>query len=131
MRIIVAYGLAGYGPDASNENYHVCETWPQVADALRMRLEESGESALQEAEIMAAQGDYEAAWNRRKEADAMWHLSASLDNKRQDAPLYRGDPEAWAATIERIVGDNFPYDVSGSDRLYAWPDEEFAADEEA
>lgn len=131
MRIITAYGLPGYGPDASDDNYSMCETWPDVADELRRMLEESADSEGDSAEGYAQHGDYESAWNTRKHADEMYNLAANLDNKRQHAPLYEGNPEAWAQTIEQIVSDNFPYDVNPSCRIYAWESEDFGADDDS
>lgn len=130
MRFITAYGLPGYGPDASDDNYGVSETWPQVADELRRMLEESAEGEDDSAEGYADAGDYETAWNTRKHADEMWNLAANLDNKRQHAPLYDGRPDLWAKTIERIVPENFPYDVNSSCRIYAWESEDFGADDD-
>jgi hypothetical protein len=128
MRFITAYGLPGYGPDASDDNYGVSETWPRVADELARMLAESADGEGDSAEAYADAGDYETAWATRKHADEMYNLAENLDNKRADAPLYAGNPALWAETIERIVGENFPYDVSQSCRIYAWADDEFGAD---
>ena len=130
MRFITAYGIPGYGPDASDDNYGISETWPQVADDLKRRLEESADSEGDSAESYAQAGDYETAWNTRKHADEMYNLAAQLDNQRQHAPLYEGRPELWAETIERIVSENFPYDVTSGCRIYAWEDAEFGADDD-
>lgn len=54
----------------------------------------------------------------------------ALDNERRSAPLYAGDPTGWALTIERIVAENFPYDVDSGCRIYAWEDAGFGADED-
>ena len=128
MRIITAYGLPGYGPDASDDNYGIGDNWPAVASELKRMLEESADSAGDQAEMYAGGGDYREAWNTRKHADEMYDLAASLDNKRANAPLYAGNPELWAETIERIVSDSFPYDVDQSCRIYCWESEEFGAD---
>jgi hypothetical protein len=130
MRFITAYGIPGYGPDASDDNYGVCETWPQVADELKRMLEESADGEGDSAEAYAESGDYETAWKTRKHADEMYSLAANLDNKRQHAPLYSGRPDLWAETIERIVSENFPYDVNNSVRIYAWEDDEFGTDDD-
>jgi hypothetical protein len=128
MRIITAYGLPGYGPDASDDNYGVSDSWPQVAYELKRMLEESADSAGDQAEAYANAGDYEEAWNTRKHADEMYNLAANLDNKRKHAPLYEGNPQLWAETLEKIVTENFPYDVDQSCRIYAWESEDFGAD---
>jgi len=120
---IAAYGIPGYGPDASDSGYYGSETWQGLADDLKRMLEESAEGENDSAAMYAESGDYETAWNTRKRADEMYNLAANLDNKRQDAPLYRGNPQLWAETIERIVGENFPYDVNDSTRIYAWEGE--------
>ncbi len=130
MRFITAYGIPGYGPDASDDNYGISETWPQVADELRRMLEESADSEGDSAAQYAQAGDYETAWNTRKHADEMYNLADNLNNSRADAPLYRDDPKVWDATIERTVGENFPYDVNSGCRIYAWADDEFGADSE-
>ena len=130
MRFITAYGIPSYGPDASDDNYGVCETWPQVVDELRRMLEESADGEGDSAESYAEAGDYETAWKTRKHADEMYNLAANLDNSRQHAPLYEGQPELWAETVERIVSENFPYDVTSGCRIYAWEDDEFGADED-
>lgn len=128
MRFITAYGLPGYGPDASDDNYGVCEDWPAVADELARMLTESADGEGDSAEAYAAQGDYQTAWETRKHADEMYNLAANLNNGRANAPLYRGNPELWAETIERIVSEQFPYDVNQSCRIYAWADDNFGAD---
>ena len=130
MRFITAYGIPGYGPDASDDNYSVCDTWPQVADDLKRRLEECADGEGDSAEGYADAGDYETAWNTRKHADEMYNLAANLDNKRQDAPLYKGRPDLWAETIKRIVGENFPYDVTSGGQIYAWESDEFGVDDD-
>jgi hypothetical protein len=130
MRFIVDYGIPGYGPDASNDSFTVCETWPEVADDLARRLAESADSEGDSAEGYAESGDYETAWFTRKHADEMYNLADNLNNSRADAPLYRGRPELWAQTIERTVAEHFPYDVHSGLRIYAWESDEFGADED-
>jgi len=130
MRYITAYGIPGYGPDASDDNFGVSDSWPQVADELKRMLEESADSADDAAGMWAESGDYEQAWKTRKRADEMYNLAANLNNDRQHAPLYEGQPELWAKTIERIVSDNFPYDVDSGCRIYAWQSEDFGADDD-
>jgi hypothetical protein len=130
MRFITAYGIPGYGPDASDGNYGVHTTWPDVADELARMLEESADSEGDSASAYADAGDYKTAWNTRNHADEMYNLAAQLDNKRQHAPLYEGNPQLWAETIERIVSDNFAYDVNQSLRIYAWESDDFGADED-
>jgi hypothetical protein len=130
MRFVTDYGIPGYGPDASNDSYTISATWPDVADDLKRRLEESADGEGDSAAAYAEAGDYETAWNTRKHADEMYNLAAQLDNQRQHAPLYEGQPELWAKTIERIVAENFPYDVNSGLRIYAWDSDEYAADDD-
>jgi hypothetical protein len=120
---IAAYGIPGYGPDASDSGYYESETLTGLADDLKRMLEESADSEGDSAVMYAESGDYETAWNTRQRADAMYNLAANLNNDRQHAPLYAGKPELWAETLERIVGENFPYDVNNSTRIYAWAGE--------
>jgi hypothetical protein len=125
MRYVLAYGLPGYGPDASNDNFSVATTWRDVADEAARMLSESADQAGDTAVIYADAGQYEEAWKTRAEADTMYNLAASLDNKRADAPLYRDQPTAWDVTISRLVGEHFPYDVADNCRLYVFESEEF------
>lgn len=129
LRMIAAYGIPGYGPDASDGNFSVMDTWPDVADELVRMLQESADSAGDDAAASAENGDYETAWKTRTHADEMYNLAAQLNNERQHAPLYEGKPELWAQTIERIVAENFPYDVDASTRLYCWQSDDFGTDE--
>jgi len=130
MRFITAYGLPGYGPDASDDNYGVHETWPDVAWRLGEMLRESADSKGDSAQMHADAGDYETAWNTRKHADEMYNLAANLNNTRAHAPLYEGNPQLWAETVERIVSESFPYDVNDSIRIYAWKSDDFGVDGE-
>jgi hypothetical protein len=131
MRMIIAYGLPGYGPDASDDNFSVATTWRAIADEVCRMLEESADQAGDSAVSYADAGQYEDAWKTRAEADTMYNLAQAFDNKRSDAPLYRGDAAAWDAEIERLVGEHFPYDVAHNCRLYVWESEEFGiADED-
>jgi hypothetical protein len=127
MRFITAYGISSYGPDASDDNYGVSETWTGAADELARMLEESADGEGDSAESYADAGDYETAWKTRKHADEMYNLAANLDNKRQHAPLYEGNPALWDATIASIIAENFPYDVSSGCRIYAWESDDFGA----
>jgi hypothetical protein len=120
MRFVMDYGIPAYGPDASNDSFRLAFTWPEVASTLQDMLKECAVSENDAARSCAESGDYETAWKTREHADEMWNLAASLDNKRQDAPLYADKPELWAATIRSIVFENFPYDVNSTTRIYAW-----------
>jgi hypothetical protein len=130
LRVIVATGIPGYGPDAANENYAVCGAWPDVADAIRDELQICADMEHDSAESYADSGDYKAAWETHKRVEDMANLAANFDNARQDAPLYEGQPALWDETIERMVSEHFPYDVNSSLRLYVWESAEFGADEE-
>ncbi len=129
MRIITAYGIPGYGPDASDDNFGVHSSWVDVADEVRRMLDSSADGLGDSASASAGQGDYETAWNTRKQADELYNLAANLSNTRADAPLYRGDAAMWDAEIERIIGENFPYDVDSGCRIYVWADDAFGMDE--
>jgi hypothetical protein len=129
MRMIIAYGLPGYGPEASGDNFAVCDTWPDAADEIRRLLEESAEGENDSAEAEAdGGGDFELAWHTRKHADEMWNLAENFHNRRMKAPLYENSPQLWDETISRMISENFPYDVNDSCRIYAWEDDEFGAD---
>jgi hypothetical protein len=125
MRMILAYGLPGYGPEASDDNFSVATTWRDVADEVRRMLSESADQAGDTAVSYADAGQYEDAWKIRAEADTMYNLAATFDNKRASAPLYRGDAAAWDATIERLVAEHFPYYVADNCRLYVWESDTF------
>jgi hypothetical protein len=125
MRMILAYGLPGYGPDASDDNFSVATTWRDVADEARRMLEESADQAGDTAAMCANDGQYEDAWKIRAEADTMYNLAANLDNKRSDAPLFRGNPATWDRAIQSMVEEHFPYDVADNCRLYVWESDEF------
>lgn len=128
MRYIVDTGLPGYGPDASNDSFSIAGSWPDLADILRDELNRLAESELDSAVGSADAGDYETAWNTRVHCDEMFNLADNLSNTRMDAPLYAGRPELWNETVERIVGEHFPYDVNSGLRLYCWQSDEYGAD---
>jgi hypothetical protein len=125
MRYILAYGLPGYGPDASDDNFSVATTWRDVADEAARMLSESADQAGDTAVGCADAGQYEDAWKIRVEADAMYNLAACLDNKRSDAPLFRGNPATWDRAVQSMVEEHFPYDVADNCRLYVWESDEF------
>jgi hypothetical protein len=125
MRYILAYGLPGYGHDASDDNFSVATTWRDVADEAARMLSESADQAGDTAVSHADAGLYEEAWKIRAEADTMYNLAASLDNKRSDAPLFRGNPATWDRAIQSMVEEHFPYDVADNCRLYVWESDTF------
>jgi hypothetical protein len=44
----------------------------------------------------------------------------NLDSKREEAPLYKDNPALWESTLQRLINENFPLDVSHNSRLYVW-----------
>jgi hypothetical protein len=127
----IGYGIAGYGPDV-DEGAPTLGSWEDVCDYLHAELSTVVDMIGEDAEGHAARGDYETAWNTSKRADAVDILRRSLDPKRAVAPLYRDDPGAWRATIERTVRESFPLDTSGAIRLYVWEcSEDECEDEDA
>lgn len=123
IRYFIAYGLAGYGPEGS-EGFTYATTWRNLADIVNQYLNESAGSAYETADILGDAGNYEDAWHEHKRSESLDNLARNFDNARADAPLYRDDPAAWDATIERMVGETFPLDVSHNTRLYVWPCED-------
>lgn len=115
----VAYGIAGYGPDA-DENTPTLESWEDVADYLHSELREVSDMVAEDANMLAESGAYEDAWNTLKRADDVDMLRANLDPRRAQAPLYRDDAAAWRDTIQRTIGEHFPLDTIGASRLYVW-----------
>jgi hypothetical protein len=125
MRYILAYGLPGYGPDASDDNFSVATTWRDVADEVRRMLSESADQAGDTAVSYADAGQYEDAWKIRAKADTLYNLADSFDNKRANAPLFRGRPDTWNRAIQSMVEEHFPYDVADNCRLYVWESDTF------
>jgi hypothetical protein len=125
MRYILAYGLPGYGPDASDDNFSVATTWRDVADEARRMLSESADQAGDTAVSYADAGQYEDAWKIRAKADTLYNLADSFDNKRANAPLFRGRPDTWNRAIQSMVEEHFPYDVADNCRLYVWESDTF------
>lgn len=116
----VATGLAGYGPDGS-DGYDTAENLRDVSDAIRDRLRDFIDSNDQGARAVADTGDYKDAWETMMLAESLETLSTNLNNKRGDsAPLYVGKPKLWDETLDRIIGETFPLDVSYNTRLYVW-----------
>jgi hypothetical protein len=117
----VASGLAGYGPDAADSNgFIVTHNVRETAEAIRDELNAWADVAYEAAEALADSGDYEQAWTEHKRSQALETLRMNLDSKREEAPLYKGKPELWEATLWRLINENFPLDVSHNSRLYVW-----------
>lgn len=117
----VAHGLAGYGPDASDsDGFITCDDVRETADAIREELRMDVDYSFETAQAYADAGDYERAWHERARSDALEILRATFDNARQNAPLYRDDPNAWTETLVRLIAETFPLDVSENGRLYVW-----------
>jgi hypothetical protein len=129
-RYVVATGLAGYGPDAADDSFSVCTDWASLADAVASELRDLAEMMHETAEACAGQEEYKYAWLTMKRAEQTEGLAASLDNARQDAPLYKDNPRLWHETIRDIVTANFPYAGDGPCQLYVWQSNTFGADDE-
>lgn len=135
MRYIIATGLPGYGPDASDDNYAIVDDrytedpWNTLAVAIREEIENLSEMLWQEMSALGDAGDYEGYYKIHQRIIELDNLAANLSPSRQFAPLYAGDAPAWHAEIKRIIDENFPADINNSVRLYVWEDYEFAADD--
>ena len=115
----IATGLAGYGPDGA-DGFGTAETLDDAAEYARDELRNAVDSCEEGADILAGEGRFEQAWNEHKRADRLEILRANIDPERQNAPLYKDRPEVWAETLSRILGEEFPCDISEHSRLYVW-----------
>lgn len=118
----LAYGLAGYGPELDVEDEPVDEE--SVCYSLHTMIHESADFAEDTARGLAESGDYEAAWREHERAETLATQAELFNPDRQNAPLYRGDPDAWQATVRQLIADLFPIYVSQHSALYVWPAEE-------
>jgi hypothetical protein len=119
----VATGLAGYGPDASDDNWSTIDESDAtgLADAIRSEAIFIAEFEQEGAEALADSEDFKGAWETMKSAERFSNLAASFDNKRASAPLYAKDRALWHETIYRMVAESFPADYrDGNSRLYVW-----------
>lgn len=116
----VASGLTGYGPEPDDGGFFPLPTLEAVSDYVRDELRVFSDMAYESADALADSGDFEAAWNERKRSDALELLRSNLDNARAGAPLYAGKPALWRETLDTIIGETFPLDVSHNTRLYVW-----------
>lgn len=116
----VAYGLAGYGPDASDSDGF--PTFESLGDALsyaRDELSTDVDSLHISARMLAESEDYKGAWFEMMRAEDLDILRMNLDPARASAPLYVDDAVAYRALQQSQLAD-FPVDVSASSRLYVW-----------
>jgi hypothetical protein len=116
----VASGLAGYGPDAADSGFIVTHNVRETAEAIRDELNAWADIAYQSAEALADSGDFEQAWTEHKRSQSLETLRMNLDSKREEAPLYKDNPALWESTLQRLINENFPLDVSHNSRLYVW-----------
>jgi hypothetical protein len=116
----VASGLAGYGPDAADSGFIVTHNVRETAEAIRDELNAWADIAYQSAEALADSGDFEQAWAEHKRSQSLETLRMNLDSKREEAPLYKDNPALWESTLQRLINENFPLDVSHNSRLYVW-----------
>lgn len=119
-------GLAGYGPDASNGPFtvHTDDT-----DGIRGLVESIGEELRTWADYerdgahaLAESGDYESAWNTLMDAHALDNLSYNFDNRRADAPLFKGHADDWPRHVRDVmIPEHFPHPVDeGRSNVYVW-----------
>ena len=121
----VKTGLAGYGADLEEWD-EPTRSWQGLCYSLEFELRDAADRAVEMAAIFAEQGEYELAYRSRVKADELEVLKANLDwDKRLGAPLYAGDEDKLAETMESIVAENFPLDldVEGRIRLYVLDEE--------
>lgn len=122
IRKYIKHGITGYGPDLEpDDTPH--EGWQHVCRAIRWELEADADMLEDGAHSLAEAGDYEAAWKDHIRADKLHILAMNLDyDRRKTAPLYRDDVPALEATMERLVTENFPLEISTSPAttLYVW-----------
>lgn len=120
----VTTGLAGYGPDNSDD-----DTWSTATNAqeLAAEVKEYCETVADIEYPMAAQtaaenGDYKAAWLLSENSHALFNLAQGFDyDTRAKAPLYVNDPEALDDTMIRLAREHFPFDYNeGRSRIYVW-----------
>lgn len=123
----VASGLAGYGPDASDDisdGPSFAEYGPTgAADAVRDELERTMDHLGDVAEGYAESGDYKDAWDTHKLGEALDMLRLNLAPERATAPLYRDRLDLWTETVTKLLSDpTFPLDldIQGNTRLYVW-----------
>lgn len=122
----VKTGLAGYGPDLEPEDTGYV-TLEETCEAIRDELSSLADFLIEGANIAGDEEDYEEAWKTAKLAESLETLRANLDYAgRSKAPLYRDNGALLDETMERIIGENFPLDVSlnGYTRLYVWQADE-------
>jgi hypothetical protein len=121
----VAFGLAGYGPDAADSDGF--PFLPSLRDAVQYagrELVDAAEYLFEGATVAGDQQDYETAWLDFRHSEDLRNLAANADiDGRADAPLFIGPEGAGrlAATVEDIAA-GFPVDLdrSGTRRLYLW-----------
>jgi len=114
----VASGLAGYGPDGADG----FASFDSLADAIEYAREEIGpfvDMAHESAHSLAESSDFEGAWREIERIEDLELWQASMDPARKEAPLYRGNEEAYAALLADHAAQ-FPRDVSYNTRLYLW-----------
>jgi hypothetical protein len=117
----IATGLAGYGPDAADHGYDTATDMRHLADSIAEELKHFADFNDQGARSEAEAEDYKEAWQTMMLAEELSILAMNLDyDKRLQAPLYVNDAAALDASIERIVSEQFPLDVSYNTRLYVW-----------
>jgi hypothetical protein len=116
----IASGLAGYGPDGT-DGYSTATDMQNLAYSVAEELQSFAGYNDDSARCLAEAGDYKEAWQTMMLAESLSALFHNLDyDKRLQAPLYVNDAAALDASIERIVEETFPLDVSYNTRLYVW-----------
>lgn len=116
----VATGIAGYGPDAADDNFDTLTSIREVAESVRYELDACADIAHDAAVAFADAGDFEQAWSEHVRSEDLGTRSLNLDAKREGAPLYVGNPGLWEETLQRLTGECSGMDVTPSVRLYVW-----------
>ncbi|MFG3710913.1 hypothetical protein [Micromonospora sp. NPDC047730] len=116
----VATGLVGYGPDGA-DGYGTAIELTDVADLIRDELRQAADSEDEGSRSEAEAADFSEAWKLKTRAEHLSILAETFSNDRANAPLYAGKPEMWADTIETLIRQHFPLDISDRSRLYVWP----------
>src|SRR4029450_5198246 len=118
----VASGITGYGPDGA-DGFACFDSLAGALDYARDELSTFADMAHEAAHGFAAEHAYADAWGEIERMEELETLRANLDPARASAPLYRDDPDAYAALqAEQLAG--FPRLVSHNTGLYVWPCDE-------
>ena len=122
IAVHIAHGVTGYGPDLEPDDMPF-EGVREICDAIRWELERDADMLEDGASAMAEDGDYESAWHAHARAGELLTLAMSLDyDRRATAPAYVDNVPALEESMLRIIGENFPLEISSGPAvtLYVW-----------